>query len=191
MPKIWQRLLLIAGLLAFVALAVEIAMSILATVHGDTPARVVAVDAGPYPLTIKFYKDPANAGFALPFMITPQKRIEGTLQYQITSEAVNIPSRGSSSAKPIINASISSDPGVVNGIQGNAEIPVQGQWKLHVIVRGPSGTGVADVPITAVAPPPLPLWIGWPLGFIPLAGLALFLILQRGQRQRPSLPQQQ
>jgi len=64
-------------------------------------------------------------------------------------------------------------------VQGAAEIPVQGLWHLQITVDGASGRGEADVPITATAPPAIPGWLGWTIGFVPLAGLLLFLLMQR------------
>jgi len=64
MSKMLQRILLAVGVIAFLILLIEIGLSIAATFPGNTPARVAHVDAGPYPLTVNLYKDPANAGFA-------------------------------------------------------------------------------------------------------------------------------
>ena len=50
---------------------------------------------------------------------------------------------------------------------------------LHLTVTGPAGRGDADVPLTVTAPPPIPHWLGWALGLLPLAALLLFLLAQR------------
>ena len=177
MPKIVQRLLLLAGVLALVVLIVEISLSIAATTHGSRPARVVRVNAGPYPLVVNLYKYPANAGFALPFAIAPQTPIHGALSYDVNS----LPGDGVD-ATPV-HASFSADPATGNGIQGNAEITVRGPWILQITVNGPAGSGVVDVPITATAPPAIPEWFGWLIGFIPLYGLLIFLFMQRGKKR--------
>lgn len=181
MSTLWQRLLLAVGGVAFIFLSIEIALSIAATTHGSTPARVVRVTAGPYALTISLYTNPARAGFALPFAIAPQQPTSGTLTYQVTS----VP--GSDVDATPVHASLSVDAQVPNGVQGEAEITVQGDWSLHVVVNGPAGQGEADVPVTATAPPLMPPWLAWSLGFLPLVGLLAFLLLQRG-RIPPSLP---
>ena len=178
MNKLLQRLLLIVGVLAFIALLTEIALSVGATMHGDMPARVVHVTAGPYHLKVSLYKDPANAGFALPFAIAPEQAVQGTLTYDVTS----LPSE-EISATPV-HASISPDANVANGVQGAAEITVQGQWGLAIHVNGPAGSGEVNVPIIATAPPAIPDWLGWLIGFIPLYGLLAFLLLQRGRKTR-------
>ena len=170
MRKPLQFLLLILGVIALGALIAEIVLSISATTHGDTPARVTSTTAGPYKLKVSLYKDPANAGFALPFAIAPQQPVTGMLNYDVNS----VPDEDVS-ATPV-HASISPDSAVPNGIQGAAEITVRGRWFLHVVVNGPSGKGEAWVPVTATAPPPLPPWIGWPIGLIPLIVLLVFLL---------------
>ena len=61
MAKPFQFLLLACGVLALLAVGGEIIYSIAATTHGSTPARVVQVQAGPYPLTVSLYTSPAHA----------------------------------------------------------------------------------------------------------------------------------
>lgn len=171
MSKILQRVLLAVGVVAVLVLLVEMGLSIAATLPGSSPARVVQVKAGPYPLTVSLYKDPANAGYALPFTISsPQAKA-------LTFDASTVPDEGVD-ATPV-HASLTATP---NGAQGTAEITVQGAWTLEVDVNGPAGSGTALVPINATAPPAIPLWLGWLIGLIPLYGLLLFLLLQRNRK---------
>lgn len=179
MSKLWQRLLLAVGGVAFIFLTIEIVFSIAATTHGSTPARVVQVSADPYALKVSLYTDPARAGFALPFAIAPQQPISGTLTYAVTT----VP--GFDVDATPVHASLTPDAQVPNGVQGEAEISVQGDWSLHVVVNGPSGQGVADVPIIATAPPLMPPWLAWSLGFLPLLGLLAFLLLQHQRAPQP------
>ncbi|HET9919720.1 MAG TPA: hypothetical protein VFQ30_07765 [Ktedonobacteraceae bacterium] len=178
MRQILQKILLVTGVLALVVLVIEIVLSVQATVPGSTPVRVVHVNAGPYPLTVSLYRDPANAGFALPFAIAPASSIHGSLAYDVAS----VPDQGMS-ATPV-RASIGPDASVVNGVRGDAEITVQGQWFLRVLVHGPSGDGIVRVPITATAPPAMPLWSGWLIGLIPFYGLFIFLLLLPGREKK-------
>ncbi len=173
MRKPLQYLLLVIGVIALLAVLVDLGVSIVATTHGNTPVRVVHVTAGAYPLTLSLYKDPADAGYALPFAITSQT--QGTLTYNVTS----VPAQGIH-ATPV-RAGLTPDGH--NGVNGAAEIPVQGDWTLHIIVNGASGPGTVDVPINAVAPPPIPLWLGWLIGLIPIYGLFAFLLSQRGRKK--------
>ena len=177
MPKMIQRLLLAVGVLALVVLIVEIGLSIAATTHGSVAERVVRINAGPYPLVVSLYKYPANAGFALPFAVAPQTPIHGTLTYDVNS----LPGDGVS-ATPV-HASFNADSAIANGIQGDAEITVRGPWILVINVNGPSGHATALVPITATAPPAIPEWFGWLIGFIPLYGLLIFLFMQRSKKR--------
>ncbi|HEV2582456.1 MAG TPA: hypothetical protein VGT44_16485, partial [Ktedonobacteraceae bacterium] len=154
MPKPFQFLLLAVGVLALIAVGGEITYSIVATTHGSTPVRVVQAQAGPYPLTVSLYTYPAHASYALPFAIAPQHPASGTLTYAVNS----IPDPSDVPATPV-RASISPDPNIHNGIQGDAEITVQGTWYLDITVTGPAGQGEALVPILATAPPAIPSWL--------------------------------
>jgi hypothetical protein len=177
MAKPFQFLLLAVGVILLLVVGGEIIYSIAATTHGSTPARVVQAQAGPYPLTVSLYTDPARASYALPFAIAPQRPTSGALTYSVTS----VPDPSDVPATPI-RASLSPDPNVRNGVQGAAEITVQGTWNLDIIVTGSAGQGEAFVPITATAPPAIPTWLGWTIGFIPLYGLLVFLLMQRGRK---------
>jgi hypothetical protein len=131
MAKPFQFLLLAFGVIALLAVGGEIIYSIAATTHGSTPARVVQVQAGPYLLTVSLYTYPAHASYALPFAIAPQQSISGTLTYEVSS----IPDPSDVPATPV-RASLSPDPKVHNGVQGDAEITVQGKWDLDILVTG-------------------------------------------------------
>jgi hypothetical protein len=179
MTRPFQFLLLAFGVIALLVVGGEIIYSIAATTHGSTPARVVQVEAGPYPLTVSLYTYPAYAGYALPFAIAPRQPVSGTLTYDVSST----PDPSDAPATPV-RASLSPDPKVHNGVQGDAEITTQGRWALDIVVTGNAGRGEVFVPITATAPPAIPIWLGWLIGFIPLYGLLVFLLLQRGRKAR-------
>ncbi len=174
MRKPLQYILLVVGLLALIGVLVDLGVSIAATQHSSTPVRVVRVNAGPYPLTLNLYKYPADAGYALPFSITPQT--QDKLTYNVNS----VPEEGIH-ATPV-RAGLTPDGR--NGVNGAAEIPVMGNWTLHITVTGLAGTGEVDVPILATAPPAIPLWLGWLVGLIPIYALFAFLLLQRGRKQQ-------
>jgi hypothetical protein len=177
MLKVLQRSLLVVGIVALIALVIEISLSIAATTHGSTPKRVVHVTAGPYPLAVSLYDDPANAGFALPFAIATQQAVHGQLTFSVSS----VPGQGVH-ATPV-RASISPDPNLPGTVQGAAEITVQGPWVLHIAVDGSAGHGEVNVPITATAPPAIPDWLGWAIGSIPLIGLLVFFLMQPGRKR--------
>src|SRR5215471_9809599 len=123
MAKPFQFLLLAIGAIALLVVGGEIIYSIAATTHGSTPARVVQVQAGPYPLTVSLYTYPAHASYALPFAIAPRQAIRGIQTYEVNS----IPDRSDVPATPV-RASLSPDPNVPDSVQGAAEITVQGTW---------------------------------------------------------------
>ena len=185
-----QQFLLVLGVLALIFLLVEIGASLAATQHGSTPARIEQVRAGPYRFTVSLYDDPAHAGFALPFAIAPQGPTRGAFRYQVTSVPVGtllrngqIRIHGRLTATPIRD-SVSPDPQAPGGVQGAAEITVQGPWNLHVVADGPLGQQTFDVAVRASTLPPIPTWLGWLLGLIPVYGIAIFLGMQMGQRKR-------
>ena len=180
MAKPFQFLLLAVGVILLLVVGGEIMYSIAATTHGSTPARVVQVKAGPYPLTVRLYTYPAHASYALPFAIAPQQPTTGILNYEVSS----IPDPSDVPATPV-RASISPDAHVPGGVQGDAEITVQGKWFLDIVVTGSAGRGETFVPIIATAPPAIPSWLGWTIGYIPLYVLLVFLLLQRGHKTRP------
>ena len=167
-----QRLFLILGVIGLGVVLVDLVISIAATFPGTTPARVDHVTAGPYHLAVSLYTNPANAGYALAFAVAPTQAVEGSLTYQTYS----LPGQGVD-ATPI-RATFHADPNVRNGIQGAAEITVKGPWTLQVTVNGAAGQGVANIPITAVALPPIPVWLGWTIGFVPFYVLCVFFVMQ-------------
>lgn len=170
MQKILQRVLLAIGVVALIALFAEIAISVAATAHNNTAARVVHVQAGPYPLTVTLYKDPADAGYAMPFAISAAE----PLSYDVTANPET------DVTATAVHASTSPNDGRTNSVQGDAEITVRGRWQLHIVATGAQGQGVADIPITASAPPAIPEWLGWLIGgIIPLASFGVFLFMQR------------
>lgn len=189
--RLLQKCLLALGVLALVFLLVEIGASLAATQHGNIPARVDQITAGPYRFTVSFYDYPARAGFALPFTIAPQGATSGSWTYHVTSMPQGrlqqrdgrIIMSGNRVATPIKD-SVNSDPQLPGGVQGDAEISVQGQWNLQVVVDGPSGQQTFDVPVTATTLPAIPLWSGWAIGFIPVCGIIIFLLILVGSKRQ-------
>ncbi|GHO64080.1 hypothetical protein KSC_029720 [Ktedonobacter sp. SOSP1-52] len=188
--RIGQQLLLALGVFALIFLLAEIGASVAATRHGNTPARVEHITTGPYRFAVSLYDDPARAGFALPFVIAPQGPVHGTFRYQVSSVPVGtfmpegkVQMDGDRVAT-IVNDSVSPDPQVPGGVQGAAEITVQGAWKLHVVVDGPDGQQAFDVAITATTLPPIPIWLGWLIGFIPVYGIGVFLLIQMRRKSQ-------
>jgi hypothetical protein len=173
-----QRLFLILGVIGLGVVLVDLVISIAATFPSTTPARVDHVTAGPYHLAVSLYSNPANAGYALAFAVAPTQAVDGSLTYHTYS----LPGKGVD-ATPI-RATFHADPNVRNGIQGAAEITVKGPWTLQVTVNGAAGQGVANVPITAVALPPIPVWLGWTIGFVPFYVLCVFFVMQLSRKKK-------
>ena len=193
--KTVQNGLLAVAILGLIFLLGAIGVVLAATRQGSTPARVDQITAGPYRFTVSLYDDPARAGLALPFAITPQGAVRGVWTYQVTSVPVGTPTPGREIlmndqrvATPIKD-SVSPDSQAPGGVRGTAEISVQGRWNLIVVVEGPAGRQTFAVPVTATALPAIPTWLAWALGLIPAYGLVVFLMIQvRSTRQRGEEP---
>jgi hypothetical protein len=185
-----QRFLLILGIIALIFLLIEVGVSLAATQHGSIPARTDSITAGPYRFTVSLYSNPARAGLTLPFTIAPQGVTSGSWTYHVTSIPQGTTQRNGkilmsgNRVATSITASINPDPQRPGGIQGNAEISVQGRWNLQVIVDGPSGQQTFDVPITATTLPAIPDWAGWIISFIPACGIMVFLLIHVGHKSR-------
>jgi hypothetical protein len=175
----FQRMFLVLAVVGLGVVLVDLVISIAATFPGTTPARVDHVTAGPYHLTVSLYTNPANAGYALAFAVAPTQAVDGSLTYHTYS----LPGQGVD-ATPI-RATFHADPNVRNGIQGAAEITVKGPWTLQVTVNGSAGQGVANIPITATALPPIPVWLGWTIGFAPFYVLCVFFVMQLSRNKKP------
>ncbi|HEY7413783.1 MAG TPA: hypothetical protein VH593_01210 [Ktedonobacteraceae bacterium] len=189
-----QKFLLALGVVALIFLLAEIGFTLGATLHGSTPAHVDEITAGPYQFKVSLYDYPARAGLTLPFAIAPEGTTGGSWTYQVTSVPVGTenrrgvvvmsgPGNEDRTATPV-KASVSPDPQVPGGVQGTAEITVQGQWYLQVIADGPSGQQTFNVPVPAQTLPAMPTWLGWSLGFIPVYGIIIFLVMQRARKER-------
>jgi hypothetical protein len=176
-----QRALAVVAALALVGLLFAIGLQVAATQPGSKPAKVVSAQAGAYPLSVSLYKDPADAGYALPFAVAPSHSVAGPLTYSVTA----IPNRSLGVDATQVSGIISRDPHVANGVTGTVEITVQGPWDLQITVDGPAGHGIAFVPITAKPAVVIPTWIAWPIGLLPAIGLALFFLAQRRRSAEP------
>ncbi len=181
-----QKALLVLGVIALIFLLTEIVTVVAATQHGSTPARVDQVTAGPYHFTVSLYNNPARAGLALPFAIAPDDAVRGSWTYQVTSVPVGtvLPNGqtlvdGKWAATPVRDA-VSPDPHVPGGVQGEAEITVRGQWNIQVVVQGPLGQQIFAVAVEATTIPPISPIVAWTFGFLPVCGIILFLLMQRG-----------
>jgi hypothetical protein len=175
MWKAMQWALLLVGALALASVALAIAQQLAAMAPGDVPARVVRVDSVPYPLVVRLYRDPAIAGYTLPFAVAPQAPTTDRLTYS----AISVP--GDDVDATEVRASLVRDPAVPNGARGTAEITVRGPWTLLILVRGPAGVGTAYVPIRATVAGGLPPSLGWPIGLAPVVAMVAF-ILARARR---------
>jgi hypothetical protein len=86
-----------------------------------------------------------------------------------------------------VNAVLTRDAKIANGVTGTVEITVRGQWMLSITVDGPAGQEVWAVPITAQASGVIPGWIALLIGLVPAIGIAFFFLAQRRATETRSL----
>ncbi len=182
MRKTVQLLLCLFAVVALIVTGVAFYQIVLAsTIHG-APVRFVETTAGPYQIKLALYNDPINAGDAIPFNIAVAPGTQGPLTYEVTaSPGPAIP--GGSLAQGDIN----SQQNTPYGVPGSITLVTRGSWTLHIVINGPAGQGQAAIPLTAVAPPPMPAWLAWNIGLLPLYGLLVLWVVQtRRTTTRPS-----
>ncbi len=173
--RIWQFALLIGAIVSLVVVIIVLLQVVLSPyIHGG-PARIVNVNAGPYPLKMTFYANPANAGYALPFAI--QSGVSN-LTYDVSARP------GTNTIGSIVHGNVNTGTTTADGIPGNVNITVRGSWILSITVDGPSGQGVANIAFSAAAPPAIPAWFAWLIGFIPLYGIVAFLLVRKKHNQK-------
>lgn len=179
--RFWQYVLLIGAIASLIVVVVVLLQVVLSPyVHGG-PARVVHVNAGPYPLQVTFYASPANAGYALPFAIQSGTGEAHTLTYDVSA----VPVKGTKGS--IVHGNITANTITADGIPGYVNITVRGSWELRILVNGPEGQGQTTISFEAAAPPAIPTWFAWSIGMIPLCGLVVFLLRQWRYHQKQSV----
>lgn len=166
---------LMLGLLAIVALVVTgiafYQIVLASTIHG-APVRFIGTQAGPYSFKLALYSDPINASEVVPFNIAVAPGTQGPLTYQVTA------SPGPGVPGSLAQGDVNAQQSTPYGVPGSITLVTRGMWTLHVVISGPAGQGVAAIPLTAVAPQPIPAWLAWNIGLLPLYGLLLFWMVQ-------------
>ncbi len=181
MRKVMQLILCLFAVAALIVTGVAFYQIVLAsTIHG-APVRFINATAGPYPIKLALYNDPINAGDAIPFNIAVVSGTRGSLNYQVTA------SPGPSVPGSLAQGDVNAQQSTAYGVPGSITLVTRGSWTLHIVITGPAGRGEAMILLTAVAPPPLPAWLAWNIGLLPVYGLLLFWLVQirRGLTQRP------
>lgn len=162
------------GLILFALLAGRV------TAHGGEPLHTVTIQAGRYPIQIRYYTE-ARAGHILEFTIVPQIPITTALRYKVNA----VP--GTFVDAVPVTATLAPDLDNPSGIAGRVNLPVPGQWLLSIEVQGPFGPAWGDAPILAEAPPAIPEWAGWLIGLLPVWAMLLVIGVQlREHGPRPS-----
>lgn len=154
---------------------------IIFTAAGASPLETQTVNVGPYQLLLSFYSLP-RVSQQLRLTIGPQK--SGVALH--FSQALLKPGPHTDGNVIAVSITPTSDaPGTYNV---NMTPPVRGEWLLHLVVSGPSGSFTGNIPLNVQGPPAIPTWLGWSIGMIPLPLLLWFIWWQirwrRTQRER-------
>ncbi len=178
MRKTIQIILCVLAAISLIVTGAAFYQIVLAsTIHG-APVRFIHATAGPYPVTLALYNDTIDAGDLIPFDIAVTSSVQGPLTYQVmASPGPGVPA---SVAQGDVNARQSTP----YGVPGSITLVTRGQWTLSIAISGSAGQGTAEIPLVAVAPPPMPAWLAWNIGLIPAYGLLIFWIAQT--RRSPS-----
>jgi hypothetical protein len=172
MRKAIQFVLCLFAVSALVVTAVAFYQIVLAsTIHG-APVRFITAQAGPYPFKLALYNDPINAGDAIPFAIAVSPGTQGPLTYQVTA------SPGPGVSGSLAQGDVNAQQSTPYGVPGSITLVTRGPWTLHIAIDGPAGKGEAAIPLTATAPPAIPMWLAWNIGLLPVYGLLLFWLVQ-------------
>lgn len=176
MRKTIQLLLAVTAIGALVVTGIAFYQIVLAANTSGAPARIVSAQAGPYTLKFALYADPINAGAIVPFAIAVSPAAQGAYTYQVTAS----PDPGVPGS--LAQGDVDAQQTTPYGVPGSITLVTRGAWTLHILVTGPSGQGEAAIPLTAVALPPIPGWLAWNLGLLPLYGLFIFWVVQSRRR---------
>jgi hypothetical protein len=147
----------------------------------DGPLKTIHGRVGPYPVAISYFGEPTG-GFDLAFTIAPDASL-GLPPGAITYAVVAVP--GTTTNAVPVAARLEADPDNPAGVAGAVNLPVSGDWYLHIEMDGPLGHFDHDAPILAGAPPAIPEWAGWLVGLVPVA-VALGFIGAQARRAAPS-----
>lgn len=172
MRKSLQVLLLLFAIGSLIATGIAFYRIVLASsIHG-APVHIIDATAGAYHIKVAFYNNPIQAGDAIPFSLASASGNQGPLSYIVTAT----PAPGVSGT--LTQSDLSPQQSTPYGIPGNITFVTRGNWTMHIVVDGLAGQGQADIPIVAVAPPPIPAWLAWNIGLLPAYGLLIFWIIQ-------------
>jgi len=134
--------------------------------HTAIPAKIVDAQAGPYAFEVYLFADIAHAGQAYDLMVLPK-----TPGFRLTAQLLPAPGL---SATPL-RGQVAPDPDVPGAFDVHfIDVTTGGDWTLLLGADGPAGSGEARVPLKAVPPPAIPIWLGWLVGLIPVYGLLWF-----------------
>lgn len=157
-------------LLGFAALSLWLLPAIGLAHGGHEVARGEQVQVGPYSVLVETNLWPIKAQSNVDLVITTE-----TARSEVVGYARLVPVGNSTVVKsrvPLISHSALPNAFTYH----NFSVPAAGEWYLDLELTGPQGkaSGRTDT-FTVEGPPGLPLWAGWSLAYLPIAGFVWFL----------------
>ncbi len=134
------------------------------------PSQTYDVNAGPYPLHIIIWGNPVRTQHNASVEIVPGG---GVKRDDLKVQAVLMPAPGT--AASIIPLPVRPSDSNTTSLIAQIAPQERGTFILRLNVSGPEGNGTGDVSFPVQGPPAIPAWLGWLIGLLPLAGLALFV----------------
>lgn len=181
MRRAIQWMLGLFAVFALVVTGVAFYQIVLASAIHGAPTRFIDAQAGPYSLKLALYSDTINAGDVIPFAIAVAPGTREPLTYQVKATP------GPGVPGSLAQGDVSTQQSTPYGVPGSITLITRGTWTLNITITGPAGQGEAAIPLTAVALPPIPAWLAWNIGLLPLYGLLIFWVIQsrRAAKQQP------
>jgi hypothetical protein len=146
---------------------------------GHETARAEQVKVGPYNLLIESNIWPIKAQSNVDLVITTdldRSEIVGYARLMPVGDSTVVKSR----------VPLGSHASLPNALTyHNFTVPAAGDWYIELDVTGPQGkaTGRTET-FTVEGPPGMPLWVGWSLAYLPIAGFIWFLTREFRQIRR-------
>lgn len=157
-------------LLRLVALSLLLLPTTALAHGGHEVSHAEQVQVGPYKLVVESNVWPIPAQSNVDLVITTD-----LARAEVKGYARLIPVGNSTVVKKRVP--LSSHAALPNSLTYyNFVVPAAGEWYLELEVTGPQGkaSGRTDT-FTVEGPPGLPLWAGWGLAYLPIAGFVWFL----------------
>lgn len=161
------------SLVFFLALTLAAPLHVLAR---EQPASSKTLVAGPYIVDVTFSEDPPQIEQPLDVTVVAHSQMD------LSGSLIAQPGLGTDSIP--VHTAFTPDQKKPWILTGSIHLSVRGAWHLVFALNGERGQGTASIDVTVTAPNPMPLWLGWLIGLLPLVGFAWLIWQQWRYRRR-------